>query len=451
MASNEADIQVVEATAEFERYPYRTPLKFGAFVNTHTELLNVRVRVRGRYGLTGHAVGSMPLGNTWAFPSRVEPPDRTLAAMRKLAEAIAQRIVELDDWGHPVELAHRWEEEWLRLAGEISQEMALKEPMPKLAVLVVASAFDAALLDAYGKMHGMNTFRCLGQQWFTDDLSAFLDERFRDEWLEDYVRTRPKESLALYHLVGALDPLTDADVTDPVGDGLPETLRDWILQDRLTHLKIKLVGNDADWDIERVLAVDAVASEVQESLKRSEWFYSLDFNEQCENADYLVHVLRTIGECNPQALERVQYVEQPTSRNLDAQPDMKLHEAAQLKPVVLDEGLTDYAAMRRAIEMGYTGIALKACKGLSQSLVLAAAAQKDGLLLCVQDLTCPGLSFLESVELAAHLEPVDAVEGNARQYCPAANAAWATQYPQVFVVSNGRIDPSELTHPGLGH
>ncbi len=451
MANNEADIQVVEAAVEFERHPYRTPLKFGAFVNTHTELLNVRVRVRGRYGLTGHATGSMPLGNTWAFPSRVEPPERTLAAMRRLAEQMAERIGELGDWGHPVELAHRWEPVWEELAEAVSRELELKEPLPKLAVLVVASAFDAAVLDAYGKMHGMNTFRCLGQQWFNEDLSAFLDDRFRDEWLEDYVRTRPKESLALYHLVGALDPLTEADLKEPVGDGLPETLQDWIRQDRLTHLKIKLLGNDADWDIDRILAVDAVTSEVQRELKRTEWCYSLDFNEQCENVDYLVHVLRTVGQRRPEALERIQYVEQPTSRHLDQQPDMKLHEAAKLKPIVVDEALTDYSAMQRAVAMGYTGIALKACKGLSQSLVLAAAAQKDGLLICVQDLTCPGLSFLESVELAAHLEPVDAVEGNARQYCPAANASWATQYPQVFVVSNGRIDPSELTHPGLGH
>ncbi len=29
--------------------------------------------------------------------------------------------------------------------------------------------------------------------------------------------------MPLYHLVGALDPLTPADVTKPVGDGLPET------------------------------------------------------------------------------------------------------------------------------------------------------------------------------------------------------------------------------------
>ena len=60
--------------------------------------------------------------------------------------------------------------------------------------------------------------------------------------------------MPLYHLVGALDPLTAADVAKPVGDGLPETLGEWIALDGLTHLKIKLNGDDLAWDVERVAA-----------------------------------------------------------------------------------------------------------------------------------------------------------------------------------------------------
>ena len=42
-------------------------------------------------------------------------------------------------------------------------------------------------------------------------------------------------------------------------------------------------------------------------------------------------------------------------------------------------------------ELGYSGVALKACKGHSEALLMGAAAQKYGMFLCVQDLTCPGL------------------------------------------------------------
>ena len=43
-----------------------------------------------------------------------------------------------------------------------------------------------------------------------------------------------------------------------------------------------------------------------------------------------------------------------------------MHEAAKLKPVVIDESLVDLESLHLAREMGYTGVALKACKGQTQ-------------------------------------------------------------------------------------
>jgi L-alanine-DL-glutamate epimerase-like enolase superfamily enzyme len=252
-------------------------------------------------------------------------------------------------------------------------------------------------------------------------------------------------------LVGALDPLTRSDVREPVGDGLPETLGEWIEKDQLTHLKIKLNGNDAAWDIGRILAVDRVSGEAPGRQGPVGRTYSLDFNEQCPDVAYLLEVLEKVKEGSPDALERVAYVEQPTGRDLRAHPNNRMHGAARLKPVVIDESLVDYESLLLARELGYSGVALKACKGQSQSLLMAAAAQEFGMFLCVQDLTCPGQSFLHSASLAAHLDPVAAVEGNARQYCPAANAAWAARYPEVFALKEGRIDTLSLNGSGLGY
>ena len=80
-----------------------------------------------------------------------------------------------------------------------------------------------------------------------------------------------------------------------------------------------------------------------------------------------------------------------------------MHEAARLRPVVIDESLTDLEALLLAREMGYTGVALKACKGQSQAMLMAAAAQKFGMFLCVQDLTCPGASLIHSAGIAARV------------------------------------------------
>jgi hypothetical protein len=82
--------------------------------------------------------------------------------------------------------------------------------------------------------------------------------------------------------------------------------------------------------------------------------------------------------------------------------------------------------------------------------MMAAAAQKFKMFLCVQDLTCPGASLIHSAGLAAHVPGVAAIEANARQYVPAANAAWEKRFPGIFAVKDGTMQTSVLTGNGLG-
>ena len=125
-----------------------------------------------------------------------------------------------------------------------------------------------------------------------------------------------------------------------------------------------------------------------------------------------------------------------------------MHEAAKLRPVVIDESLLDLESLLLAREMGYTGAALKACKGQTQSLLLAAAAQKYRLFLCVQDLTCPGASLIHSAGLAAHVPGVAAIEANARQYCPRRTRAGTTRFPGLFAITDGTVETG-ADGPGL--
>ena len=67
-----------------------------------------------------------------------------------------------------------------------------------------------------------------------------------------------------------------------------------------------------------------------------------------------------------------------------------MHGAAEIKPVVIDESLTDFETFQLAREQGYSGVALKACKGQSQALLMGAAAIEYDMFLAVQDLTCSG-------------------------------------------------------------
>ena len=50
-------------------------------------------------------------------------------------------------------------------------------------------------------------------------------------------------------------PSVASDIQKRIGDGLPETLPEWINYNGLTHIKIKLNGEDIKWDTDRVLRV----------------------------------------------------------------------------------------------------------------------------------------------------------------------------------------------------
>jgi L-alanine-DL-glutamate epimerase-like enolase superfamily enzyme len=444
------DIRIEEVSFGYEDFRYRTPIKFGGTALDRVTLLNVSCLVRTVAGRTARGFGSMPLGNVWAFPTRVLTYDDTLGAMKTLAERVARLSADYREAGHPIDLTWALEPSYHKAGDEVSRQLQLREPLPPLATLVVASPFDAALHDAFGKVHGLSCYHTYGPEFLTHDLGHYLGRDFQGEALDRYLHREPQPRMPLYHLVGALDPIETADVQKPVGDGLPETLPEWIHFNGLTHLKIKLNGDDLSWDVERVVRVDRVAAQTQRQRGIQSWFYSLDFNERCANVGYLLEFLARVKERTPVGFERIQYIEQPTARDLQAHRDNVMHQAAKLRPVVIDESLLDLESLQLAREMGYSGAALKACKGQSQSLLLAAAAQKYGMFLCVQDLTCPGASLIHSAGLAAHVPGVAAIEANSRQYVPLANRGWEERFPGIFHVTDGTTMTAVLTGPGLG-
>jgi len=275
-------------------------------------------------------------------------------------------------------------------------------------------------------------------------VSRYLGSEFHGVRVDGTLLSQRRERVPVFHSVGGLDPLGTSDVANPVRDGLPETLVEWIRRDGLVRVKIKLQGDDLTWDVERTLAIDRIASAATDMA------YCLDFNERCPDAAYVVECLDRIRNRSPEAFERILYVEQPTARDLKANRQNVMHEVARLRPVVIDESLTDLESLELAREMGYTGVALKACKGQSQTMLMAAAAQKYKLFLTVQDLTCPGASLIHSVGIAAHVPAVAGIEANARQYVPAANEPWQHRFAGIFKITDGYMHTADIGGPGLG-
>jgi L-alanine-DL-glutamate epimerase-like enolase superfamily enzyme len=448
-AAKSTDIRIQEISYSYQDYNFRVPMKFGGRVIDRVSILNVQCAVTSLAGRTAKGFGSMPLSNIWAFPSTAMSYDTTLGAMKSLADRIAKITGAYRDSGHPIDINVALEPKYLKAAEEISKQQKLSSPIPKLAMLVTASAFDAAVHDAFGKLHGRNCYSTYGPAFMTHDLAHYLTPEFKGEYLSQYVLETPKPSMPLYHLVGALDPITEADIHKRLNDGLPETLPEWIRYSGLTHMKIKLNGDDVKWDVDRIVSVDRAATVTQEKRGVAKWVYSLDFNEKCPNVGYLLEFLHRLKEKTPGGFDRIQYIEQPTARDLKANRSNVMHEAAKIRPVVIDESLTDFESLLLAREMGYSGVALKACKCQSQAMLEAAAGQKYKMFLCVQDLCCPGASLIHSAGMAAHVPTVAAIEANSRQYCPEANKGWEGRFPGVFDVHNGRMNTGILNKPGL--
>jgi len=445
-----SNIRLKDLRYAYEDFRYRTPIKFGGVALDRVTMLNVEADVETVAGQRATGFGSMPLGNVWAYPSRAMSYQQTLDAMKAVTDRVADVYRGHKNDGHPIEITYRVEHEYIKQAADVGKRLNVADPIPVLATLVCASPFDAALHDAFGKVHGLNCYSTYGPDLFPWYLGRYLGAKFRNMRLHEFISPKAQPRMPLYHLVGALDPLTAADVKQPINDGLPQTLAEWIPFNGLTHLKIKLNGDDLGWDVDRVVGVNHVAEEQQSKRQVTTWFYSLDFNERCTNVAYLLEFLRQVKEKAPRGFDRIQYIEQPTRRDLKSDRANVMHEAAKLRPVVIDESLIDLESLRLAKEMGYTGAALKACKGQTQSLLMAAAAKKDGMFLCVQDLTCPGASLIHSAGLAAHIPGIVAIESNARQYCPAANAPWEPRFPGMFRITDGTMETALLDGPGLG-
>lgn len=443
------EVRVKEISTSYEDFKYRTPIKFGGNVVDRVTMLNVKAVIEDGMGKSSKGFSSMSMGNVWSFPSKILSYDETLNAMKDLASQV-ERITNANRVsGHPIDINVALEPEYLNAAAAVSQRRAMKEAIPKLCALVTISPFDAAIHDAYGKMLGRSCYETYGPDCMRKDLSHYIGKEFKGEYLSKYVLAKPKATMPLYHLVGAVDPIFETDIKQKVGDGLPENLPEWIRFNGLRNIKIKLNGEDAKWDQERVLAVHKACIETMPTINRKDWVYSLDFNEKCPNVAYLINVLKKIEAKDRSAYLRIQYIEQPTKRDLKADRANVMHAAAKLKPIVIDESLTDQESLMLCREMGYSGAALKACKGQSEALLMAAVAQKYKMFLCVQDLTCPGASLIHSAGLAAHVPGVAAIEANARQYCPVANKGWEDRFPGIFKITDGLMKTGELTGNGL--
>jgi len=450
------DCRVTGVTVWFLPVTTRVPLKFGSESLTTVTCARVRMRVEGRDGRTAEGWGETPLSVQWVWPS-ARPYGPRHDALKLFTELMARAWAHLGDWGHPLELGHDftalllprlWED--FRVS-ELSGEGGGIGGMPWLAALVSASAFDLALHDAYGRLHGVPVYSCYGPGWMRRDLGDFLTPapgskvRFTGRTVSEFLRPHRAESMRAWHLVGGLDPVMESELTgNEPRDGHPVLLRDWIRRDGLKCLKVKLRGTDADWDFERLVAVGNVAEE-----EGVEWL-TADFNCTVSDPEYVTGILDRLRDAHPRLYGSLLYVEQPFPYEL-GEHAIDVRSVSARKPLFLDESAHDWRQVALGRELGWTGVALKTCKTQTGALLSACWAQAHGMTLMVQDLTNPMLAQVSHLLLAAHVPTIMGVETNAMQFYPDASAPEATVHPGLYRRRDGRVNLATVTGAGFGY
>jgi len=449
----DTDVRIREVRTHVVPVPCRTPLKFGAVVVETTPIGYARVTAENRAGGVGTGWGAMFLMDLWAWPGSKASHEARSRAMADLLAAYADRVAEGAEFAHPIAIFHETEADLQRLAAQAADRHTPGDAMPRLAALVVASVVDHAVHDAFGRAAGIDSYRGMGPEPMGFDLSRYLGDDFKDVYPSQFLRQDYAPRLPVFHLVGGLDVLREADVPDDQpDDGTPNSLEAWIARDGVFCLKVKLRGTDLAWDVERTLAVSRIFREVRESRRPDlppRPHLTADTNEQCASPEYVVEYLRKVRERAPEVFREVLYIEQPTERDLSARR-FDMRPVAALKPVLIDESLTSPEDFRLAMDLGWSGIALKSCKCLSSDMLFVPMAELAGVPYAVQDLTNPSLALVESVGLAARTHPILGVEANARQFFPAANEAVGRVHPGLTRIRDGYAYTASMTGPGLG-
>lgn len=452
MAARPTDVQVTGASLHFLPVETRVPLKFGTETLTQVTCARVRLRVADAQGRSAVGWGETPLSVQWVWPSCL-PYEERHETLKHFSIRLAEAWAKFPVAGHPLEIGSAFQETELpRLRSAANAALGSSEPMPHLAALVCCSAFDIALHDAFGNLLGKPVYETYTAEYLNRDLSSYLCPAegsrvsFAGKYPADFfVVSQPPDVLPAWHLVGGKDPLESDELTgQEPKDGYPVLLRDWIRADGLKCLKIKLRGNDAAWDYDRIVRVGRIA--VEENVH---WL-SVDFNCTVTDPAYVNEILDRLCREYPRLYGMVLYVEQPFPYDLE-EHRIDVHSVSARKPLFLDESCHDWKLVRLGRSLGWTGVALKTCKTQTGALLSLCWARAHGMTLMVQDLTNPMLAQIPHCLLAAYAGTIMGVETNAMQFYPAASRAEEAVHPGLYRRRNGCVRLDSLRGSGFGY
>jgi hypothetical protein len=458
------EIRVVDSAAGIANAYARMPFRFGVITLRAAPSFTLALTVEDRSGRRATGYAADFLAFRW-FDKR---PEKSLAEnCQDLIRTVAvARELYLEAGRAGPRTPFRL---FLESYPEIERR-ALADGFNRLGGSFGSSMLERAVIDAVGRLEGRSLFELVRGDELGIELGAISPE-LAGRRLAEFLPAQPLERLHVRHTVGLLDPISAGDLAEPVDDGLPETLEDYLDTDGIRYLKIKVAGALAD-DRARLEAIAEVLAR-----RPGPFRVSLDGNEQYRSlADFLglIEGIKSSGKLE-RLWRQVLFIEQPLDRAVALEPEVKpeLQGLSREKPVIIDEADGWLGAFKEAAGLGYHGTSHKNCKGIYKSLHnLAFAAAHNArvgrpeLFLSAEDLSNLPIVALQADLAMVALLGIDHVERNGHHYfrglghlSAAEKAAAVAHHPdlyerrgdEVFLhLAGGTLECASLQVPGMG-
>ena len=383
----------------------RLPFRFGAVTMTEAPLCLAMLEIETEDGRRTRGYSSDLLVPKWFDKDPAKSPQENSRDLLASAHAAARAFRDEP----PSTVFDSW---W-----SVYQQRVESQPFGQGDQLVRGfgvALCERALMDAACRAADVSFFTAWRQ-----DLFAFqphlLYAALAGWSLSASLAEAPATRVRVRHTIGLTDALREAELETPLNDGFPQALKQDIAVYGLDTFKVK-IGGGHDVDVARL---QSLAEFFDDTL--DDYQVTVDGNEQFHTLDELVALFEAVGR-DPHGrrlLERLQYIEQPLHRDatFDPQRNRAMAHVSDIAPVIIDEADCALEALPRALELGYSGISVKNCKGVFRAMASRGLCEAtEGAFQSAEDLTnLPAVALQQDLATVATLG-LPHVERNGHHY-----------------------------------
>lgn len=314
------------------------------------------------------------------------------------------------------------------------------------------SLMERAVLDAMCRKVRMPLHACIQSGALEVNWSE-LHPGLKDFTEKNFLPAAPLDSVQVRHTIGLVDPILVKDIPpeERLNDGLPQALEECIPAYGLRYFKVKVSGNATN-DLPRLRSVTATL------LARcgNAFHVTLDGNENFHDvASFRSYFEQLQQESTLKPLlERLLWVEQPLHRDeaLSDAVGQSLLDWPGAPALIIDESDGSMDDGHRALELGYSGMSHKNCKGIVKGLANAALIHhrrrlqpKKDFILSAEDLCIAGpIALMQDLAMHALLGTTH-VERNGHHYFRG-----LTPYPESWAAATVEAHPDMYTTSAEG-